>query len=146
MASFFPQWAQDLNTGLSFLGFCITVYVMLEVRFIKKSFLRRARLPEVIETLTITARELNDYLKQWPEQEKEVICQIKIAASLLRKAKEIVPNEDKQEIQKLLSRLEACSSTSPNTQLSENFCWHLWADIRSVVTSMEQLSKNLKWE
>lgn len=150
MISIFPQWVQDINTGLSVLGFFITLYVLIEVKYIKNSFLQRARLPEIIKELSKTGSELNKCLNQWPGQRNEAKSQLKIAASLLKSTKKMLPKEERQEIKKMLSKFEAATNSSGDTRISEEDCFDLYADlysdIRSIVTTMEQLSKNIKWE
>jgi hypothetical protein len=150
----FPQWVQDLNTGLSLLGvlvtlasFIITLIVFFEVKDIKNSFRRKAILPEITRDLSKTASSLSSSLGSWPEQKYEVISQIKIAISLLKSAKKILPKEEAQEIEKLILKLDRAVNASGDSRSPEaEAAWDLYSDIRSAVTTMEQLSKNTKWE
>jgi hypothetical protein len=98
VTSIFPQWAQDLNTSLSFIGFAITVYVLVEVKRIKASFLARARLPELIRELSRVGSALNGNLGQWPGQRNEARGQIKIAATVLKATLAIVPGPERKEL------------------------------------------------
>jgi hypothetical protein len=147
LSSYFPQWAQDLNTGLSFIGFLITLYVLLEVKSIKNSFLRRARLPEVVKELSKVGSTLSSNLGQWPSQRNEVHCQIKVAASLLKSATKLLPKEEKKEVLQTQKKLKnAADDFNQPRFMQVDAVWDLYSDIQSAITSMNQLSKNIKWE
>ncbi len=147
LQSFFPQWAQDLNTGVSFIGFMITLYVLIEVKYIKNSFLRRARLPEVAKELSQVGSKLSNSLGQWPAQRNEAHCQIKVAASLLKSVAKMLPNEEKKEIIQTQKKLIAAANNFNQPQfVLVDSVWDLYSDIQSAITSMNQLSKNIKWE
>ncbi|MEJ8675690.1 hypothetical protein [Chromobacterium amazonense] len=147
MTSIFPQWIQDLNTGVSFIGFGITIYVLIEVRSIKNSFLRKARLPEVIRDLSKAGSALSSTLSGGVSQRNESHCQIKIAASLIKSTIRILPKEEKEEIVRVYSKLATAASDINYPRLSnEDALWDLYSDIQSAISSMKQLVKNLKWE
>jgi hypothetical protein len=120
--------------------------VLIEVRYIKKSFLRRARLPEIIKELEKASSDLSKCLSQWPDQRNQAKSLIKIAASLLKSTKKMLTNEEKQEIENKLQNLENAANASGNTKISQEDCWDLYSDILSALKTLEQLSKNIKWE
>lgn len=147
MPSAIPQWIQDMNTGLSLLGFGITLYVLFEVKFIKNTFLSRARLPELIRDLEKAGSVLNGQLGQWPSQRNEALCQIKVAASLLKSASAMVPKTEREELLKTHKKLtDAAQSFSSQQGISIDFVWDLYSDIQSDIASMTQVSKNNRWE
>ena len=147
MSSFIPQWIQDVNTGLSLLGFAITLYVLFEVKFIKNTFLSRARLPELIRDLTKAGSTLNGHLGEWPAQRNEALCQIKVAASLLKSASAMVPKTEKQELLQTHKKLTgAAQSFASGKDISTDLICDLYSDIQSSIASMTQISKNNRWE
>ncbi len=147
MASVIPQWLQDVNIGLSLLGFVITLYVLFEIKLIKNTFLSRARLPEIIRELTKAGSMLNSQLAQWPAQHNDALSQIKVAASLLKAASALVPNAEKQELLQTHKKLtEAAQSSARGLQISTTLIWDLYSDIQSSISNMTQISKNNKWE
>lgn len=147
MPSAIPQWIQDMETGLSLLGFGITLYVLFEVKFIKNTFLSRARLPELIKDLQKAGSVLNGQLDQWPAQRNEALCQIKVAASLLKSASTMLPKSERKELLKTHKKLtSAAQSFSSQQPLSTDFIWDLYSDIQSSIASMTQVSKNNRWE
>lgn len=147
LPSAIPQWIQDINTGLSLLGFGITLYVLFEVKFIKSTFLSRARLPELIRDLEKAGSVLNGQLGQWPAQRNEALCQIKVAASLLKSASAMVPKTERDELLKTHEKLTgAAKNFSSQQAISTDFVWDLYSDIQSSIASMTQVSKNNRWE
>lgn len=147
MPSVIPQWVQDINTGLSILGFGITLYVLFEIKLIKNTFLSRARLPEIIRDLESAGSTLSDQLGQWPSQRNEAICQIKVAASLLKSASFMVPTAERNELLKTHKKLVgAAQSHSSKQPISTDSIWDLYSDIQSSIASMTQISKNNRWE
>lgn len=147
MPSVFPQWAQDINTGLGVFGFLITVYVMIEVRSIKRSFLSRARLPELVRDLEKAGSALNASLDGWPLRRNDARSQIKIAASLLHSATSILPKEERRIASAANEKLRAAAERFDRPEFEQaDPVWDLYSDVQSTITSLKQVSKNLKWE
>lgn len=147
LPSIFPQWAQDLNTGLSFLGFLISAYTLYEVTRIKANFLARARLPDIIKDLTKTGSLLNTALRNWASHRNEARSHIKVSATLLNAAMPMLPGAERKEIKKVKRRLDtiAAQFSNPNFPSVEEG-WDIYSDIQSCLTSLTQVSKNTKWE
>ena len=138
---------QDLNTGLSFLGFVITLFVLFEVKSIKDTFLSRARLPELIRDLGKAGSTINSYLGQWPVQRNEARCQIKVAASLMKSASTMLPKIEKNEVLLTHKKLvDAAQHFSDHRYADVEIVWDLYSDIQSSIASMTQVSKNNRWE
>jgi hypothetical protein len=147
VASIFPQWAQDLSTGLSLIGFFITVYVLVEVRRIKSAFLARARLPDLIKELSKAGSALNTHLGQWEKQRNEARGQIKIAAALIKSALVMLPKPEKIALTLIHKKLVDAAQDFPDEKYSNiDAGWDLYSDIQSCITSLNQVTKNMKWE
>lgn len=147
LVSFFPQWAQDLNTGLSFLGFLISAYTLYEVKRIKASFLARARLPDIIKELSEAGSALNTILGKWPKQRNEARGYIKVSATLLKSALPMLVGEEKKEISKIQEKLSVAANNFSNPNYpNTNEAWDIYSDIQSCLTTLTQVSKNMKWE
>lgn len=147
LASIFPQWIQDLNTGLSLVGFFVTIYVLVEVRRIKCAFLARARLPDLIKELSKAGSALSSHLSEWDSQRNEARGQIKIAATLIKSALPMLPKSEKIELTRIQKKLvEAAQHFSEERRSSVEAGWDLYSDIQSCITSLNQVTKNMKWE
>lgn len=58
-----PEWLQNINTfgsAASIIGLIVTIFLFVEARSIRKSFLRRARLPELNKDLAKAASKILD--------------------------------------------------------------------------------------
>lgn len=147
MPSIIPQWIQDVDTGLSILGFIITLYVLAEVKLIKNTFLSRARLPELIKDLQKAGSTLNSHLGGWPSQRNEAVCQIKVAASLLKSASSIMPKAERGELLQAHRKLKnAAQAFFSGREISADLAWDLYSDIQSSIASIIQVSKNNRWD
>lgn len=145
--SFFPQWAQDLNVGLSFVGFFITLWVLYDVRRIRASFVARARLPALMRDIAKAGSTLNGHLQQWPEQRNPALGQIKVAAALLKTSVTIAPKSERRHLSRIHRKLTlAVTRASASAPLDEEAAWDMYSDIQSCLTSLDQAVKNLKWE
>lgn len=147
MASLFPQWAQDLNTSLSFIGFLVTAYTLYEVKRIKASFLARARLPDIIKELGKTGSALSSILGTWPNQRNKARSHIKVSATLIKSALPMLTGTDKKELLKIQEKLSiAAKGFSDPNYPNTNEAWDIYSDIQSCITTLTQVSKNMKWE
>lgn len=147
MSSVFPQWVQDLNTGFGVLGFFITVYVTFQVRSIKRSFLSRARLPELVQDLEKAGSALSASLDGWPIRKNHARSQIKIAASLLHSATSILPKDERKIASAANMKLRSAAERLDTAEFEcADLVWDLYADVQSTITSLKQVSKNRKWE
>lgn len=147
LATIFPQWIQDLNTGLSLIGFFVTIYVLVEVRRIKSAFLARARLPDLIKELSKAGSALNSHLGQWDSQRNEARGQIKIAATLIKSTLTMVPKPERTELERIQKKLvDAAQQFSDQGHSNVEAAWDLYSDIQSCITSLNQVTKNMKWE
>lgn len=147
VVSIFPQWVQDLNTGFSLIGFFVTVYVLVEVRRIKSAFLARARLPDLIKELSKAGSILSSHLGQWDTKRNEARGQIKIAATLIKSTLVMLPKPEKGELERIQKKLvDAAQHFSDEKYLNVEVAWDLYSDIQSCITSLNQVTKNMKWE
>ena len=148
LLSLFPQWAQDLNTALGMLGFFITVAVMIQVGSIRRSFLSRARLPELVQELQKSRSALSAHLEAWPRYKNDALSQVKIAATLIAAAIPLVPNGSRKPlkiaVKKLAVAVKQFDSTDPREGV--NRAWDLYSDIQISIVHLNQAIRNLKWE
>lgn len=147
LATIFPQWIQDLNTSFSLIGFFVTIYVLVEVRRIRSAFLARARLPDLIKELSKAGSALNSHLGQWESQKNEARGQIKIAATLIQATLTMLPKPEKTEMERIQKKLVDATQHFPDERHSNvEAAWDLYSDIQSCITSLNQVTKNMKWE
>jgi len=147
-----PDWLTDINnigSIASIVGLIVTVFLLVEARSIKNSFLRRARLPEVNRELMKLTSKLSDRLKDWENSKTlavEIFSQIK---ALLENIKPKLPSEEKKKVEEYLQHLHpkkyfimSCSLSD----LTENDAWDRYTELSGLVTTLQQLAKDSKWD
>jgi hypothetical protein len=140
--SFFPQWAQDVNTGLSFLGFCLTAYVTVQVWSIKRQYTARGRLPDLISELEKKGSELSAQLSVWPQKQNEFALTLKVSVVLLNTAGKLLPRSDAATLREVEAKLTKATSRV----LTDKDAWDLYGDIQRAIANLQQVSKNLNWK
>jgi hypothetical protein len=147
LLSIFPQWALDLNTALGTLGFFITVFVMIQVAGIKRSFRSRARLPEIVKNLQATGSVLNTTLDGWPSRKNDARSPIKVAASLLQAALPLLPRDTRSSIKSVQKKLAASAKNFNDAKFDvPDEAWDIYSDIQSSITHLKQSVSDLKWD
>jgi hypothetical protein len=141
--SIFPQWAQDLNAVLTFLGFLLTVYVTVQVWSIKRQYTARGRLPGIIEDLSASGSELNTRLAAWPQRRQEFMGEVKVATELLATAAKLLGRSDKSTITEIQAKLASAGSVAT---IDDAQGWDMYYDVQRAIVKLKQVSKDLNWK
>jgi len=147
-----PEWLTDLNkigSISSILGLIVTIFLFVEARKIRNSFLRRARLPEVNKELAKATSNVSDQLKNWSKDKTPALEAFSNVKALLENIKPKLPSEEKNKVNDYLSRLQPKKYLFVNTSLSElgeDSAWELYTELSGLVTSLQQLAKDSKWD
>jgi len=147
-----PVWLTDLNkigSISSIFGFIVTLFLFYEARKIRNSFLRRARLPEVNRELLKATSRLSENLKNWSNDKKTSLETFSTIKALLENLKEKLPTEEKRKVDEYLSTLHPKKMWFINGQLSElteDEAWNRYTDLSGLVTTLQQLAKDSKWD
>lgn len=147
--SFLPQWVSDAGTIGSLIGLIISIILLLEARKIRQSFLRRARLQPITRELKKATSEIAKTMKNWPKDKTPALEQFAIVKGLLENIRPKLPNEEKQNINHVLSKLQPKKFLlfqSTLSELSEDTAWDIYTDLNTIVTSLDQLAKDSKWD
>ena len=149
MESYLPNWLQDIETVLSIFGFIITLILLAEAKKIRASFLRRARIPEMIEELKSTSQIMSKNINNWNKQKRSFIEQALIAKGILENLKEKLVNSEKKKVNLFLSKLKPkkwfiFDMTLSN--LKEDEAWAIYAEFSALITSLVQHEKDSKWD
>lgn len=147
-----PDWLADINnigSISSMIGLIVTIFLFLEARKIKNSFLRRARLPEVNRDLAKAASQLSENLKKWEVNKTPSLKTFSTIKALLENIKPKLPPEEKKKVDDYLSRLHPKKYWLINdslSELSEDDAWQRYTDLSGIVTALQQLAKDSKWD
>lgn len=143
------SWVADLSTILSIVGFAISIWLLIMAKDIRKSFLRRARLPEVIKELNSASKKLSEHLKNWTTDEKEVIMQLSISKALLENLIPKVPEAEQKKCKDFINTMAPKKFyifSSQFSKVTEDQAWVLYTLLSEVTTMLTQLAKDSKWD
>ena len=139
MNQVFPLWIQNISIISSVIGLVVTVFLFIEAREIKKSFIRKARLPDLNNELNSISSKLNDILNNWDK--KDFMVELGKLRGMLEQGKAKLHNDDKEAVGSLLKSLEVV-----NSELSEDQAWELYTNFQYVTSRLQQTEKDSKWD
>jgi len=147
-----PEWLPDLNklgSLSSILGLIVTLFLLYEARKIRNSFLRRARLPEVNRELLKSTSQLSENLKDWSTDKNSSLETFSTIEALLENVRGKLPSDEKGKVDDYLSNLHPRKwwfLNSPLSELTEDEAWSRYTDLSGLVTRLQQLAKDSKWD
>lgn len=147
-----PSWITDINfiaSICSIVGLFVTIFLYIEAKEIRKSFLRRARLPEVNKELTKISSQISNQLKNWSTDKGPALESFAKAKAILESTKPKLPAEKKIKVETLLRKLSPKKYYIFNislSDLSEILAWDIYTELSGVIMHLDQLSKDSKWD
>jgi len=147
--SLLPQWIIDISSISSIIGLIITIFLFFEARTIRRSFLRRARLPTITKELEKATSEISNRLKTWSTNERPALEMFAKVKALLENIKTKLPIEEQKKINEFLRKLQPRKYMvfkSSISEITEDKGWSLYTDLNTVVTSLQQLVKDSQWD
>ncbi len=147
-----PEWLTDINkigSISSVVALFVTVFLFIEARKIRNSFLRRARLPEINKELAKYTSEVSENLKKWEVDKNPALEKFSTIRALLENLRTKLPPEERKKVESYLSRLKPrryLFLKGSISDLSEDSAWELYTDLNGLVTSLQQLAKDSKWD
>ncbi|MNH09170.1 hypothetical protein D3C79_686150 [compost metagenome] len=149
MTSYLPALLTDIGTIASIIGTIISAYLLWIARDIRKSFIRKARLPETIDELTKVSRVIIECIQDLPKSEKEFIRQIIIAKELVDNLSKKLPDIERKKATsflKITNKKKYFIFTSVIKNADNDKAWELYTSITGLITALEQLKKDSRWD
>lgn len=149
MESYLPVWVSDASIILSIISFIVTAFLFLEAVKIRKSFLRRARLPEILKELNSVSKNIALQFGSWDDQSAEIIRQFVIAKELLESLSLKLPGTERRKVNVFVNSLTERKYFIVRTTItsaSKDEAWIFYAGLTGVLTSLTQLQKDSRWE
>lgn len=145
-----PEWLSDMNTFgavASIIGLIVTIFLFIEARSIRKSFLRRARLPELNKDLAKAASEISVHIKTWESDNEPALEKFLHAKALLKNIKKKLPDDERKMVEKYLSRLQPkwFFKKREISDLNREEAFQLYSELNGLVTSLRELAKDNTW-
>jgi len=147
-----PEWLTDLNkigSISSIIGLIVTIFLFVEARKIRDSFLRKARLPEINKELLKVASKVSGQLKNWGTDRNPALVAFSNIKALLENIKPKLPSKERKEVGDYLNQLQPKKYLfirSSISELDEDTAWELYAELSGLVTTLQQLANDSKWD
>ena len=145
-----PEWLQNINTfgsAASIIGLIVTIFLFVEARSIRKSFLRRARLPELNKDLAKAASKISVHIKTWESDNEATLEEFSHAKALLENIKKKLPDEERKMVERYLNRLQPKGLFKKReiSDLNREEAFQLYSELTGLVTSLRELAKDNTW-
>lgn len=132
----------NIGSWASIIGLVLTIFVLLNIRSIKQFYLFSARVPELLEKLTKHAASISTHQKNYPTTHQELTLELAGVEMVLNSLYDKVNRKTKKSVKKTID-----SIILPKTgQASKDEIWSIYIQIHKLITEVEELQSDLKWE
>ena len=120
----------------------------MEARSIRKSFLRKARLPELNKDLAKATSEISTHIKTWESNKEPALEKFSHAKALLENIKKKLPQDERRKVERYLNLLQPKRSLLKKREISgldRDEAFKLYSELNGLVTSLLELAKDNTW-
>lgn len=146
-----PEWLSDINnlgSAASIIGLIVTIFIFIEARSIRKSFLRKARLPELNKDLAKAASEISVHIKTWESNKEPALEKFSHAKALLENIRKKLPENERRIVERYLTRFRPKRFLFKKREISDlnrDEAFQLYSELNGLVTSLRELAKDNAW-
>lgn len=139
------EWLTLSNIGnvASILGIGLSLYVIYNVREIRKSYLFAARAPDLLKRLRSHSSKIKDLLKEFETSIEEIEAELAKCSPVLDSLRTKVGRQERKSISKAVQLISANKSLSAG---SKNAVWDIYKELLKVEEAMRNLHKDKQWE
>ena len=137
----------------SILGLMVSLFVLYNLKGIRRNFQFKARTPEIINELTDFSKELNSYTDNVDACKNEIIILSKKLEYTLRSLRKKANKELVKNIDQIISRISKLKRGGPLVKIfskSSNWSfkdetWELYSDIQGILQGLKEVVKDSHW-
>lgn len=149
-SSYLPIWLIDLGTIVTIAGFILTIWLLIITGSIRRSFMSKARLPEIIEDLKVSFEKLSEHLKvkDWSTEKVYAATELSKIRALLENAADKLPDIEKKKCNIVIKKMTKKRWLFIRMSLSvleEEQAWELYVDLNGIITVLTQFEQDSKW-
>ena len=139
------EWLTLSNIGsvASILGIGLSLYVIYNVREIRKSYLFTARAPALLKSLRNHSSNVNDLLKDFETSVEEIEAELARCLPILESLKRKVDRHERKSISEVVQLISANKTLSVG---SKNTVRDIYKELLKVEEAMRNLHKDKQWE
>lgn len=133
----------NVGNGASVLGIGLSLYVIYNVREIRKSYLFTARAPALLKSLHAHSSKIKDLLKEFETSVEDLEAELAQCSPVLESLKRKVARNERRSISVVVRQIASNKSLSAD---SRNAVWNIYKDLLSVEEELSNLHKDKQWE
>lgn len=139
------EWLTLSNIGnvASILGIGLSLYVIYNVREIRKSYLFTARAPALVKSLRAHSSKIKDLLEEFATSIEEIEAELARCSPILESLKRKVGRQERRSISEVIQQIASNKSLSTG---SKDTVWDIYKELLKVEEEMTNLQKDKQWE
>lgn len=140
MGDLFHILLRNIGDVASVIGFLISAYVLFELIIIKRKFLFKARIPDLIKSLKNHTMEMSQRLNAFDGSKRELETDLTRCGATLKNLKSKVDRNTRQITKQLIKRIQKRNKPPQKEEM-----WQIYNDLQALIDSLGHLQKDSKW-
>lgn len=143
----FSQWVGVIASWSSILGLLVSVYVLWEVRQIRRQFLLRLRISDLLQALQNQAAEMSIRLNDFEESRHEVQVILARCESTLRSILPKLSGAEKRPTKHLITLLRSYQRSGwlrKKSKLDLDEAWRVYTALQGIIESIGHLREDIR--
>lgn len=139
------EWLTLSNIGsvASILGIGLSLYVVYNVREIRKSYLFTARAPALLKSLRTHSSNINDLLKEFDTSTEEIEAELARCSAIFESLTRKVGKHERKSISEVVQLISANKTLSVGSKKAVR---DIYKELLKVEEAMSNLHKDKQWE
>jgi len=139
------EWLTLSNIGsvASILGIGLSIYLIYNVREIRKSYLFTARAPALLKSLRTHSSNIKDMLKEFETSIAEIEAELARCSPVLESLRTKVGRQERKSIAEVVQLISANKTLSAG---SKDAVWDIYKELLKLEEAMINLQKDKQWE
>ena len=139
------EWLTLSNIGnvASILGIGLSIYLIYNVREIRKSYLFAARAPDLLKRLRSHSSKIKDLLQAFDVSKHEIEAEFARCSPILESLKRKVGRQERKSISAVVQIIAAKKSLFA---VPKDAVWDMYTELLRVEEELSNLQKDKQWE
>lgn len=131
---------ENIGSIASVIGMLASVYVLINLRIIKKKFLFKARIPDLIKSLKAHTKIISHNLHAFSRATRELETELSRCMATLNNLKNKVDRNIKQSTNQLVRKIQ-----KRKKPLEKDEMWEIYNELQELIDLLDHLQKDIKW-
>lgn len=132
----------EVGSVTSILGLIVSGLVLASVETIRRRYLIRARLPDMIEQLSEHASEIVSLVADHPETRHAINVEMAECVGVLKNLEKKIPRDFSGSVRAVRKQVERCQGSNHE----ESDVRTIYAELQKLVSGLRNYYRDLRWE